>query len=262
MARGCPGPWVLPRHPSLRCRTGRQRSIRGRDDGCGGHGPGRSAPAAGTLEEEPPSGRGRDGRCPCRRRPDCCRAADHQVFHQPGSLTAGAGDRGHAPDSDHRVGNRLGIGAARHRGSPASQHPPTGNQPAAERHRRPASHRDDGRTAEDRRHGPAHRRPERKAAHHTGAGQGDARRQRRRPGPTRRDHRARRCFHRTPQCGHIDCERSADNVGGRSGLTDAAVPGRRVHRLIPAPESGTVTSTFRAARATCTAPCRNHDDRG
>lgn len=217
---------VLPRHSTLRCRTDRQRRIR-RRGGCFGRwfdqrprrhclhrtGPGGSTSAAGTLEEEQASGRGRNGRCPCRWRPDRCRAAVHQAFQQPHtrSLTAGAGDRGYTPDSDHR----LGIGATGHPGFAATRPSPThDNEPTAERHRCRASHGDDEPAAQGRRHGPVSRDPERNAAHHTRVGRRDARRQRRHPGPGPGpgDDRAR--FRRTPWRRAIGCEPSADHVVG------------------------------------------------
>lgn len=197
MARGgmaCSG--VLHRHSSRRGGPDRQRRARRRDGGRVGHrcvqrprrhclhraGPGGSASAAGALEEEQASGRGRNGRCSCRWRPDRCRATGHQVFQQPHTrgLTAGAGHRGHPPDSDHR----LGIGATGHPGSAASQPPPPlDDEPAPERHRRLAAHRDAEPTAEGRRHGRVSRDLERHAGHHTRVRRRDAHGQRRDPGP-------------------------------------------------------------------------------
>lgn len=244
MARGGgPRSGVLPRHSSHRHRTDRQRCIRRRDGGCIGYrfvqrprrhrphraGPGGSAAAAGALEEEQASGRGRNGRCHRRWRSDRCCSADHQAFHQPHTrgLTAGAGDRGHSQDSDHRLG-----GATGHPGFAASQHSSAHDgRPAAEHHRRHACHRDDERAAEVRRHGPGHRDSEGNAAHHNGAGQGDAGWQRGRPslGPSPGNDRAR--CRRRPRRRHTGSEPSADNVGGRSDGTDARVSDRRVHRL-------------------------------
>lgn len=142
-------------------------------------------------------------------------------------LTAGAGDRGHSQDSDHRLG-----GATGHPGFAASQHSSAHDgRPAAEHHRRHACHRDDERAAEVRRHGPGHRDSEGNAAHHNGAGQGDAGWQRGRPslGPSPGNDRAR--CRRRPRRRHTGSEPSADNVGGRSDGTDARVSDRRVHRL-------------------------------
>lgn len=226
MAHGgvaCSG--VLHRHSSLRAGPDRQRRVRRRDGGRIGHwfvqrpgrhclhraGPGGSASAAGALEEEQAPGRGRNGRCPCRWRPDRCRAAGHQVFQQPHtrSLTAGAGDRGHTPDSDHR----LGIGATGHPGSAASQPtPPRDNESAAERHRLRAAHHDAEPAAESRRHGLLSRDLEHHAAHHTRVGHRDAHRQRRDPSPGPGDDAAR--FHRTPRLRPLGCAPAADHVGG------------------------------------------------
>lgn len=230
VARGgvaCSG--VLRKDSPRRDGPDRQRRARRRDGGRIGHrfvrrprrhcrhraGPGGPASAAGALEEEQAPGRGRNGRCPRRWRSDRCRAARHQVFQQPHtrSVTAGAGDRGHTPDSDHR----LGVRATGHPGPAASRPSPSrDDEPAPEHHRRRTAHRDAEPTAECRRHGPLSRDLEHHAAHHTRVGRRGAHGRRRDPGPAPDpgpgDDSAR--FHRTLRHGPIGRAPAADHVGG------------------------------------------------
>lgn len=245
MGRGrCPRSGAPPRHPQVRCRTHRQRRMRGHDGGrvrrwflqrprrhrLHRAGPGGSASAACAVEEEQASGRGRDGGCPRRWRTDRCRASDHQAFQQPHTrgLTAGSGDRANPWDRSHR----LGVGATGHPGFAASQHSPAeSSRRTAGHHGRHASYRacrsDDGPTAEDRGEGPTPRAPGRTALRSRSC-PGDTCGQRRCPRPG--DDGAR--FRRTPRRRHNDGEPLADNVDGRSHITGAGVSDRLVHRLI------------------------------